>query len=280
MPNLGELASQLISSIISAVGSSSLRLGAAPTAAILLTPLVLLSLVARPGMRWTARDLGRLSSIRRAMALAAESGTDAVVSLGSAGLARASSAVERLQTVAAMPLLAHLARNAARAGVGLRVTVNDPIAAFLAEATLADAHERTATLERAAGSQVEYLGEGRPLSAAHALADAGGHGVAMVAGGLAEDSLLLLGGLAASARWSLGATASASEAASPVLDAEGALIGPELFQAAGNISSAGHTRTAVWAANRMIVGVIAVLVLGSLAILAGSPDLAGFLVGR
>ena len=280
MPNLGELASHVISSIIGAVGSSSLRLGAAPTAAILLTPLVLLSLVARPGMRWTAHDLGRLASIRRAMALAAESGTDAVVSLGTAGLARATSAAERLQTLAAMPLLAHLARNAARAGVALRVTVNDPIAAFLAEATLADAHELTATPERAAGSQVEYLGEGRPLSAAHALAAPGGHGVAMVAGGLAEDSLLLLGGLAASARWSLGATASASEAASPLLDAEGALIGPELFQAAGNISSAGHARTAVWAANRMIVGVIVVLVLGSLAILAGSPDLAGFLVGR
>ena len=85
----------------------------------------------------------------------------------------------------------------------------------------------------------------------------------MVAGGLAEDSLLLLGGLAASARWSLGATASASEAASPLLDAEGALIGPELFQAAGNISSAGHARTAVWAANRMIVGI------GTLALLYG-----------
>ena len=280
MPNIGELASQIISSVINAVATSSLRLGAAPTAAILLAPLILLSLVARPGGRWTAHDLGHLASIRRAMALAAESGTDALVSLGSAGLARATSASERLQTLAAMPLLAHLARSAARAGVGLRVIVNDPLAAFMADGALGDAHERTETLERAGGSRVEYLGEGRPLAGAAAMSDAGGHGVAMVAGGVAEDSLLLLGGLAATARWSLGATATATEAAGALLDAEGALIGPELFQAAGNISSAGHARTAVWAANRMIAGVIALLVLGSLAILAGSPDLAGFLVGR
>ncbi|MGZ8563532.1 MAG: hypothetical protein ACXWWU_07930, partial [Candidatus Limnocylindria bacterium] len=80
MPNLGELAAQLIRVLTDAVGSSSMRLGAAPTVAILLVLLVLLSLLARPTARWSAKDLGRLAEVRRAMALAAESGADAAIS--------------------------------------------------------------------------------------------------------------------------------------------------------------------------------------------------------
>jgi len=95
MPNLGEFASYVIGLVTDAVGSSSMRLGAAPTVAILLVLLVVLSLVASPGARWIASDLGRLSRVGRMMALAAESGADATISLGSAGVSRGASATER-----------------------------------------------------------------------------------------------------------------------------------------------------------------------------------------
>lgn len=280
MPNLGELASQIVSWAVNAVGDSSMRLGSAPTLVTLLVPLVVLSLVARPARRWVGRDLGALANLARAMALAAESGTDAAVSIGTAGLVRGASAAERLQTLAALPLLGHLARAAARAGVPLHVSSNDPLATFLAQRTLDDAHERTATRERSSSSTVEYIGEGRPLAAATALADPGGHGVVLVAGGLAEESLLLLGGMAGSAAWSVGATASPAQLAGPLLQSDGAVIGPELFQAFAEVAPMNRSRTAVTSANRLIVGAIAALLLGSAAMLAGAPDLARFLVGR
>ena len=72
MPNLGELASYLVGLVTDAIGSSSMRLGAAPTVAILLVLLVLLSLVARPGARWSGSGLGGLARVGRVMALAAE----------------------------------------------------------------------------------------------------------------------------------------------------------------------------------------------------------------
>ena len=81
-----------------------MRLGAAPTVAILLVLLVLLSLVARPSTRWSGRGLGGLGRVGRVMALAAESGADATISLGSAGISRSASATERFQTLAALPL--------------------------------------------------------------------------------------------------------------------------------------------------------------------------------
>jgi len=280
MPNLGELAAQLIGLLTGAVGSSSMRLGAAPTVAILLVLLVLLSLVARPTVRWSAADMGQLGRVGRALALAAESGTDAVVSLGSAGVVRSSSAIDRLQTLAALPLLSHVAEAAARAGVPLSVTANDPVAVLLAQATLEGAHRRTATPERASASAVEYLGEGRAVAAGSALARSAPHGVAVVAGGLGEDAMLMLDGLLATAEWSVAGTASAAEAAAPLLLAEGSLIGPELFQAAGEISAGGQARTAVLAANRLIWGVIAVLLIGSVVAWAGGPQVAVFLAGR
>lgn len=280
MPNLGELAAYLVGLVTDAIGSSSMRLGAVSMVAILVVLLVLLSLVARPGARWRGADLGRLARVGRAMALAAESGADAAVSLGSAGVSRPASAIDRFQTLGAMPLVGHVAEAAARAGVPLRVTTNDPVAALFAEATLAGAHRRTATPERASTSAVEYVGEGRALAAAVALARARSHGVAVVAGGLSEEALLLLDGLLGDAAWSVGATAGASQAPGPLLGADGTLIGPELFQAAADIRGDGHARTAVLAANRLIWTAIAILLLGSLVTWAGGPQVATFLTGR
>ena len=280
MPNLGQLASQVISWAINAVSDSSMRLGPAPTLVALLIPLVVLSLVARPARRWVGRDLGTLDRLSHAMALAAESGTDAAVTIGGAGLIRAASAAERIQTLVALPLLGHLARAAARAGVPLRVTSNDPLATFLAQRTIEDAHELTATRERSSASTVEYIGEGRPLAAATALTDPGGHGVVLVAGGLAEESLLVLDGLARSAGWSVGATASPSQLAGPLMHNDGAVIGPEFFQAVAEVAPLAHSRTAVIAANRLIIAAVAALLIGSALMVAGAPDLAPFLAGR
>jgi len=280
MPNLGEFASYLVGLVTDAVGSSSMRLGAAPTVAILLVLLVLLSLVARPGARWVASDLGGLARVGRKMALAAESGADATVSLGSAGESRAASATDRFQTLAALPLLGHVADAAARAGVPLRVTTNDPVAALLAQTTLAAAHQRTATPERASTTAVEYVGEGRSAAAAFALASAQPHGVAAVAGGLAEDALLVLDGVLGDAEWSLAATASGSQAAGPLLSGDGSLVGPAFFQAEGEIGRGGHARTVVLAANRLIWGTIGLLLVGSLLAWAGAPQVAAFLTGR
>lgn len=280
MPNLGELAAQLVGLLTGAIGSSSMRLGAAPTVAVLLVLLVLLSLVARPGVRWVTADLGRLGQAGRSMALAAESGADAAISLGGAGVVRGSAAVDRFQTLAALPLLGHVAEAAARAGVPLRVTANDPVAALLAEATLAGAHRRTATPERASASEVEYLGEGRAVAAGVALARATTHGVAVVGGGLGEEGLLILNGLLGDAEWTVAGTAGPSQAAGPLLYGDGSLVGPELFQAAADMAHAGHARTAVRAANRMIWTVIAVLLAGSLAAWAGGPQVVEFLAGR
>lgn len=280
MPNLGELAAYLVGLVTGAIGASSMRLGAASTVAILVVLLALLSLIARPSARWTAADLGGLSRVGRVMALAAESGADATVSLGSAGVGRAASAIDRFQTLAALPLLGHVADAAARAGVPLRVTTNDPVAALFARATLAGAHQRTATPERASAAAVEYVGEGRPAAAAFGLATAQPHGVAMVAGGLGEEAMLLLDGVLGDAEWSLAATASASQAGGPLLSGDGTLVGPELFQAAGDLGPAGHARTAVLAANQLIWAAVGILLAGSLITWAGGPHVAAFLTGR
>jgi len=280
MPNIGELIGSLVALIGSQVGASSLRLGPLPAVAIFLVGLVLLSLVARPATRWTTRDLGRLAGMPRAMALAAESGGEAVFSLGTAGVARATSAFDRMQTLAALPILGHVARAAARAGVPLRVTANDPVAVHLAEAVLADAHRSTETPERAERSGAHYLGEGRPVVAGMALAQPVGAEAAFVVGGLAEESLLVLQATVPGASWTSAGTAAASQAGSVLLTAEGTLIGPELYQAPSDLRAIGHDRTGVLASNRLILAVIAVLVIGSATALAAGIDLAGALAGR
>jgi hypothetical protein len=280
MPNIGELIGSLVALIGSLVGASSLRLGPLPAVTIFLVGLVLLSLVARPATRWTTRDLGRLAGVPRAMALAAESGAAAGFSLGSAGVARATSAFDRMQTLAALPILGHVARAAASAGVPLRVTANDPVAVHLAETVLADAHRSTETPERAERSEAQYLGEGRPVVAGLALAEPVTPEAAFVAGGTAEESLLLFDGALAAASWTSVGTAAASQAGSVLLTGDGALIGPELYQASSDLRATGHDRTGVLAANRLILMVIAVLLIGSATALAAGFDLAGTLAGR
>jgi hypothetical protein len=280
MPDPGRLVGDLLRFIGDQVGASSLRLGPLPTLALLSVLLVLLSLVARPSTRWMVRDLGRLAAVGRAMALAAESGGAAAFSLGTAGVARGASAFDRIQTLAALPILGHVARAAARAGVPLRVTANDAVAVHLAEAALADAHRRTETEERQERSHAEYLGEGRAVSAASALAEAGAPAAAFADGALSEESLLLLEGAGDGAAWTSFGTAAVAQAGSVLLSGEGVLIGPELYQAPSDLRSAGHERTGVLAANRLIAAVLVIMALGSLAALAGGIDLAASLAGR
>ncbi len=280
MPDLGQAVGDLLGFIGEQVGASSLRLGPIPTLAILGVVMVLLSLVARPSTRWEQRDLGRLAAVKRAMALAAEAGGSAHFSLGTAGVARSSSAAERIQTLAALPVLGHVARAAARAGVPLRVTANDVVAVHLAELTLAEAHLRTETQERLQRSSAEYIGEGRPAAAVNALAEPDAPAAAFVAGGLAEESLLLLQGEARARTWTSFGTAAASQAGSVLLNGDGTLIGPELFQAPSDLRSVGQERTGVLAANRLILAALAVIVLGSLAGALAGVELAGPLAGR
>jgi hypothetical protein len=276
--DVGRLAGDVIAFIGSQIGASSLRLGPLPTLALLAVLLVLLSLVARPSTRWVVRDLGRLAAVARVMAVAAESGAEASFSLGTAGVARATSALERLQTLAALPILSHAARAAARAGVPLRVTGNDIVAVQLADAVLADAHLATDTAERRYRARASYLGEGRPVAAADALAEPTSPAAAFAIGGMAEESILLLDG--ATRTWTSYGTASASQVGSVLLDGQGTLVGPELFQAPSDLRSAGHERTGVLAANRLLMAAAAVIVVASVAALVTGTDLAAALAGR
>jgi hypothetical protein len=289
MPNIGELIGQLIGIVGDAIASSSARLGPAATGTVLVVLLILLALLARPVTRWTTRDLGRLAALPRGLAIAAEAGAGAAVSLGTAGVARSVAAVKRLQTLAALPLLGHVARSAARAGVPLEVTTNDPVAAHLALVALAAAHERTATPERQGRSGVTYVGEGRATEAARALAAHGAgdrleapaadHAMSLVLGDVAEDALLLMVGAATGDSATTFGTASGSEATSVLLTAEGTLIGPELFVAGSDLRP-GAARAGVLTANRLAWLAAAILLVGSLLQLAGIVDIAGFLVGR
>jgi hypothetical protein len=145
---------------------------------------------------------------------------------------------------------------------------------------LADAHRRTDTEERQPRSNAEYVGEGRAASAASALAEAETPAAAFVEGGISEDALLLLTGAADGASWTSFGTATAVQAGSVLLTGEGALIGPELYQAPSDLRSLGHERTGVLAANRLIAGAVLIIAAGSLVALASGVDLAGPLAGR
>jgi hypothetical protein len=289
MPNIGELVGRLIGLVGDAVSSSSARLGPAATASILFVLLALLALLARPVTRWTTRDLGHLAALPRSLAIAAEAGAGAAVSLGTAGVARSTAAVNRLQTLAALPLLGHVARAAARAGIPLEVTSNDPLTVHLADSQLSAAHDRTGTAERAGRSNVAYVGEGRATEAARALAGSGGmeliaggpaaaHGLSMLVGGVGEEGLLLMMGAAAGEASTVYGTADATQATSVLLSGEGTLVGPELYDAVAELRP-GPARAGVLAGNRLIWLIVAVLVAGSLLQLA-HVDIAGFLLGR
>jgi hypothetical protein len=278
MPDLGRLLGDLVAFLGAQVAASSLRLGPVASVVLLGILLVLLSLVARPPTRWTVRDIGRLAAVGRAMALAAESGGAVAFSLGTAGVARATSALERLQTLAALPILGIVARSAARSGVPLRVSTNDPVAAHMADLVLDDAHRRTETLERRERSTAHFLGEGRATAAAAAMGGAGSPAAAFAAGSLAEEGLLLMEASARRAASTSFGTADPSQGTSVLLTGEGTMVGPELFQATSDLRGRAD-RTGVTAANRITLAAAAVVVLGSLAAWLGGLDVAAALVG-
>ena len=253
MPNIGDLAAHLIGLVGDLISSSSARLGPAAIGMMLLVLFVLLALLARPVTRWTTRDLGRLAALPRSLAIAAEAGAGAAVSLGTAGVGRSVNALSRLQTLAAMPLLDHVAHLAARSGVPLEVTTNDPVTAYLADSLVAAAHVRTETTERAARSHV--------------------------LGSIGEEGLLLMLGSATGQASTTFGSADVSQAPSVLLLGDGTLVGPELFEAASDLRP-GEARAAVLAANRLIWLAVLVLVVGSILQLLGWANIAGFLVGR
>jgi hypothetical protein len=280
VPTPAELVERLISFVGDVLGSSSLRLEVGPTLIVLGVLLVLLQLVARPVSRWQTTDAGGLAGIGRAMALAAESGTDAVVVLGGAGIARSGDALGRLQTLAALPLLGHVARAAARSGVPLRVLVNDAMAGAAADAALDTAHRRTATLERLARSRIVVAGEGRPALAGLALTARAKPAAALALGSMREESMLLLTGLRRGGGSLAAGTAEAAQAPTLLLGGGGALIGPELFGAAADLQADPNERTMVMAANRLLVAAVLVLAAGSVLALAGVIDPSDLLLGN
>ena len=272
MPSPAELLGRLVRFVGEILGSSSLRFDVGPTLVVLGIVLVLLQLVARPVTRWVTSDAAGLAGIGRAMALAAESGTDAVVSLGGGGLVRATDALARLQTIAALPILAHVARAAARSGVPLRVLTNDPLVGMVGTATLDAAHAATATQERLGRSRIILVGEGRLALAGLPMTTTARPAAAFALGSLREESLLHLDGLGGGAGSLAIASAEASQASSLLLGGSQALIGPEPYQAAADLRSGVDERTMVMAANRLIAIALLVIVLGSILALAGIGD--------
>ena len=88
----------------------------------------------------------------------------------------------------------------------------------------------------------------------------------------------MLGSAAGQASTTFG-TADVSQAPSVLLLGDGALVGPELFEAASDLRP-GEARAAVLAANRLIWLAVLLLILGSVLQLLGWANIAGFLVGR
>jgi hypothetical protein len=279
VPSPAELVERLIGFVGDVLGSSSLRFEVGPTLIVLGVLLVLLQLVARPISRWQTSDAGGLAGIGRAMALAAEAGTDAVVVLGGAGIARSTDALARLQTLASLPLLGHVARAAARSGVPLRVLTNDPLAGEAADAALDAAHRRTDTLERIGRSRIVVVGEGRGPLAGLALTARARPAAALALGSLREEGTLLLEGLQRGGGSLSSGTAEAAQAPALLLAGGGTLVGPQLFTAAADLRPDSNERTMVMAANRLLVAAMAVLVGGSILALAGVIEPADLLLG-
>lgn len=279
MPTPAELVGRLVSFVSEVLGASSLRFEIGPTLVVLGILLAFLQLVARPVSRWVSADAGGLLAVGRAMALAAEAGTDAVVSLGTAGIARSTDALGRIQTLAAMPILGHVARAAARSGVPLRVLTNDPLAAVVAGAALDTAYASSAATERIGRSRVVMIGEGRPTAAGLVMTTRARPAAAIAAGSLREEGMLHLEGLRSSAGSLTAATAEAAQAPAPIVAGGGALIGPAIFQVAADLRADAYERTAVVAANRILVAVVVVLVVASVLSLAEVIDPGSLLLG-
>lgn len=273
----------LIEAVLGFVGdvlnASSLRFEVVPTLVVLGILLVFLQLVARPVTRWVSSDPAGLTAISRAMALAAEAGTDAVVSLGTAGIARTTDALGRLQTLAGMPVLGHVARAAARSGVPLRVLTNDPLAGVVASATLESAHAATATVERSPRSRIVMVGEGRPVMGGLVMTTQARPAAAIAVGSLREEAQLHLAGLRSGAGSVSAGTAEGAQAPALLLGTPAALIGPELYQAAADLRPQVEERTTVLAANRLIWILAAAIAAGSALAFTGVVDLGDLLLG-
>lgn len=272
MNDPAELFGRLVRFVGDILGQSSLRFDVGPTLAVLGVLLVLLQLVARPVTRWTSADVGGLGAVARAMALAAEAGTDVVVSLGTAGVTRSTDGLARLQTLAALPLLGHVARAAARSGVPLRVLTNDPLGGVAARTTIDAAHASTATRERTGRSRVVFVGEGRGVPAGLAITARARPAAAFAYGSLREEAQLHLEGLGAGAGSLSAGTAEPSQPASVRLGSASALIGPELYTAPADLRSDVTERTSVLAANRLIALAILALAIGAVLSLADIVD--------
>jgi hypothetical protein len=279
VPDPAELFGGLVRFVGDILGASSLRFEVGSTLVVLGVLLVLLQLVARPVSRWATSDAGGLTAVGRAMALAAESGTDVVVSLGAAGLTRSTDALARLQTLAAMPVLAHVARAAARSGVPLRVLTNDPLAAVMADATVEAGHASTDTQERSGRSRVVLVGEGRPAAAGLVMTAAARPAAAFVMGSLREEATLHLEGLRHGAGALVAGTAEAGQAPTVLLAGGGALIGPEPYQVAADLRADVNERTMVIAANRLILSAVALIAVGVALSLTGVVDPSTLLSG-
>ncbi len=269
MPTPAELVERLLAFISDVLSASSLRLGVGPTLIVLGIVLVFLQLVARPVTRWVTTDAGGLAGVARSMAIAAEAGTDAVVTLGTGGITRSTDSLARLQTLAALPILGHVVRAAARSGVALRVLVNDPLAEVAARATLDAAHERTSTLERVGRSRVVLVGEGRLPAAGLVMSSRARPAAAFAVGSVREEATLHLEGLRGTADALVSGTAEAAQAAAPRFAEGGVLIGPELFQVGGDLRSDVNERSVVLAANRLIALAVAAILIGSVLSVAG-----------
>jgi hypothetical protein len=253
VPDPAELFGGLVRFVGDILGASSLRFEIGPTLVVLGILLVLLQLVARPVSRWTTSDAGGLTAVGRAMALAAEAGTDVVVSLGAAGLVRGTDALGRLQTLAALPVLGHVARAAARSGVPLRVLTNDPLAAVLADATVEASHASTETLERSGRSRVVMVGEGRPTTGGLVMTATARPAAAFALGSVREEATLHLEGLRHGAGALVAGTAEPAQVPTVLLAGGGALVGPEPYQAPADLRADVNERTMVLAANRLIL---------------------------
>ena len=278
MPSPAELIGRIVRFVGDLLGASSLRFEIGPTLVVLGILLVLLQLVARPVSRWVSADAGGLTAVGRAMALAAESGTDVVVSLGNAGLSRATDALARLQTLSALPALSHVARASARSGVPLRVLTADPLTMVVADATVEAGHESTETLERRGRSRIVYVGEGRPAAAGLVMTTAAHPAAAFAIGSFREEATLSLEGLRGGAGTLSAGTAEPAQVSS-VLLAGGALIGPATYQAAADLRADPTERTMVMAANRLILLAVAFIALGTVLAAAGLIDPGAILVG-
>ena len=279
MPSPAEIVGRFVRFVGEILGASSLRFEVGPTLVVLGIMLVFLQLVARPVSRWVTSDAGGLAGLGRAMALAAEAGTDAVVSLGTAGVARSTDAHSRLQTLTALPVLGHVARAAARSGVPLRVLTNDPMAGVAATATLDAAHASTSTLERVGRSRIIMVGEGRPAAGGLVMTTSARPASAVVVGSVREEATLHLEGLRGGAGSVAAGSAEIAQAPSLLLASAGALIGAEAFQAPADLRAEPTERTMVMAGNRLIFGAVAILIAGSALALAGVLDPLDLLLG-